>query len=402
MDETQSTLLDSIKAHMVSDVPVSAFLSGGVDSSVISAMVCRHLKPGLATFNVGFADTDYDESPYARAVAEHIGSEHHEISMGMNSGAASMLQSLMQRFGQPFGDSSAIPSYLIAGRMSQHAKVVLSGDGGDEMFAGYDRYIRANDIERLKRLPFSSPIVAAVSKAISCVDQNKSRQFNKLGSLLSKPYTGRLLAQLTYFAASEFEEILVPELHEFALEEYESQVSRYLQPSESAEEDLVDFEIEGMLHADYLKKIDICSMAHGLEVRTPFLDKSIMSLSRAMPMQVKRYRRTGKYPLKKVAEGYLPHHVLYRKKQGFGIPFDKWAGDGELKSFIHDMLGIDARINSIVNHDYVKTLLSAFFGNVNETLISRYQVYQRVYMLLSLEVWLRGLPAMAAKASNQS
>jgi asparagine synthase (glutamine-hydrolysing) len=388
----ESVLRDSLRAHLESDVPIAAFLSGGIDSSVLVALLCKHFLPSLNTFNVGFDEVGYDESPHARAVAVHCGSQHYEKRILAGEGRPEIFQRIVEQYDQPFGDSSCLPTWLICREMAQHTKVVISGDGGDEMFGGYNRYWT---IRRLKRLGWLSPLPSLVT-ALGCLTTwshpEIARRLQKAATFARLPLQQMLCALNTYYSLGEVHELFQPEFLKQALVEGPTH-ERFAQfmPEQHFEptEQFMATEIRSLLHADSLRKVDIASSAHGLEVRTPYLDIEVFRYASKIPLSLKVRRKSLKHVLRLLARNLLPHSAIDRPKQGFGIPFDRWISTG-MQDFLHDLLvSPAARSRDFLHQAKVQELLKAFSGNTDPRHLSRYQVYQRVFMLASFELWLR-------------
>lgn len=392
LDQTEQTLQESVRAHLVSDVPVATFLSGGVDSSLITAIVSRHFRPSISSYNVGFDEAVYDESPYARRVAEHCGTNHHEITVTAGQATPELLEKVVSMYDQPFGDSSCLPTYLVCQAVSQHCKVILSGDGGDEMFGGYARYGQADLLMSLSRVPLAPWALARAGRIAASLRPNLGRRLWKAGRAASRSRVDLALELITYFSEEEIQKLLLPEVWKaWTRDEGFTDVSDYFTSDrEPLSAQLINFEINTLLHADYLRKVDIASMANSLEVRTPFLDRKVFGLAQSIPVHHHVSRRQQKRLLKRLAARFVPRETIYRRKQGFGIPFDRWVDNPAMQEYLRDLLtSPDARNRSICQPRMVETLLSTFLSRSRLPNLSRYQVYQRVFMLLSLELWLR-------------
>jgi len=391
MEQAEEVMRSSVEAHLVSDVPVACFLSGGVDSSLITALASQQSRSSIDSFNVAFDEDEYNEAPYARSVASHCQTTHHEIPVKVGQGSPELLETVISQYDQPFGDSSCLPTYLVCQAVSRHCKVVLSGDGGDEMFGGYSRYGRAASLLRISQLPLASSACKISGRFVSTFRPDLGRQLQKMGQLVGKPRREIALSLLTYFNENEIKQLLHPDVWKTWVSDHGfADFSTFFRGTkEPFSAQFIDFEVNSRLHADYLRKIDIASMAHGLEVRTPFLDRRVFSLAESIPVSLNVTEREQKRLLKRLAERFVPRKTIYRQKWGFGIPFDRWADNHKMREFIRDLLvSPNARNRCICRPAAVEALFSAFI-NRQPSNLSRYQVYQRVFMLLSLELWLR-------------
>lgn len=391
IDRVDRVLLDSCQMHLESDVPVGAFLSGGIDSSLLVAMLSK-IRPGLDTFHVRFSDAAYDESSFARRVAEHCGTRHHELFLPSHTGTIEQLTGIIDRWDQPFGDSSAIPTWLISQKISQHVKVAISGDGGDEIFGGYTRYRTVRWLQALHGLPRASQALRLAAAGIGPVFPDRSRQVRKLVTLSAMTPAARMVALHTYLDGPALDELFVPEITRF-LERAAPTEARLVSASILKEQDpteqLIHFELLSMLHGDYLRKVDVASSAHGLEVRTPMLDSEVAAVGLSLPMRLKVSRGQLKRALRIVASRYLPQDVVRKPKWGFGLPFDKWLEKKEIGGIRDYLLGPVAQSREWVRRPAVESLMDRFERGGQRQDLSRYQVYQRVFMLIALEAWLR-------------
>jgi asparagine synthase (glutamine-hydrolysing) len=392
LDRLERVLVESLKAHLVSDVPVAAFLSGGIDSSVLVAILCRDLLPALETFNMGFDESGYDESHYARMVAHHCGSRHHEVRIVGGEGNAQLLETVLTQYDQPFGDSSCIPTYLICREMARHAKVVISGDGGDELFGGYDRYSLARSLVMLGRIPFAPALISKMAHAVSPFYADLGRRLSKASSFAQGHREEMLCAIHTYFREEELALLFRPGFFRRALDNggTKDRFSRFVEVNTSdPAEQLMVAEIRSILHADYLRKVDIASSAHGLEVRTPYLDAEVLALALSLPIDMKIRRRSPKHVLRVLARMLLPRDVVDRPKHGFGVPFDRWM-DGDIQKYFEDLLlGPFSKNGDWLRTAEVRRVINDFVRGADPAHLSRYQKYQRLFMLAAFELWLR-------------
>ncbi len=346
-EELRERLRDSVAAHLIADVPVGVLLSGGLDSSMIVALAAELSSGPLRTFTVGFEERHFDERGHARLVAERYGTDHHEIVMPPD--AVSLLPRITEVFDEPFADDSALPTYLVSELASAHVKVALSGEGGDELFGGYNFYLahalapalgRAATLARplVERLPSSS------SKA-STFDWRAKRFVRSA----SRPTLERHYAWKTLMPPEERERLLVPERNG-TFGPLELLSARYAE-SEGLEDlaRVMDLDIGVFLVDDMLVKTDRASMAHSLEVRVPILDPVVVDFALALPsrMKVRALSRKKKYLLRKAAEPLLPREILEGEKRGLSIPLAAWLR-GELQPLVRDVLSPD----SLRRHGY--------------------------------------------------
>jgi asparagine synthase (glutamine-hydrolysing) len=392
VEALEACLTSSVRAHMESDVPVAAFLSGGIDSSVLVWLLSRRLRVGIATFNVGFDDVLHDESLHARAVAAHCGSSHRELRIQGGEGDPDLFKRVLDQYDQPFADSSNIPTWLICREMSRHYKVAISGDGGDEMFGGYPRYQTVRDIATLSTIPAGPALLKAISRLLSTTIPDTSRQWRKASEFARLSRREMLCALCTYFRTDELSALVRPEFAEAAVRDgptWRRLTERIPANGSDPAAQLIDMEIRWRLHADYLRKVDIASSAHGLEVRTPYLDPEVFQFAAHLPMRLKVRRRSPKHLLRKLALNALPATVVNRPKQGFDIPFDRWSGP-RMNEFLSELLlSSSSRSQALLLAGSAQALFAAFCGSGKRQELSPYQVYQRIFMLASLELWLR-------------
>ena len=391
-EKLESVLTDSLRAHLESDVPVAAFLSGGIDSSVLVAIVSKKLMTGLNTFNVGFDDPEYDESAHARAVAERYGTIHHETRITGGEGTPELFQRIIEQYDQPFGDSSCLPTWIICKEMARHSKVVLSGDGGDEMFAGYDRYLTARQLASLGRIPLLPSIIGSVGRLVSRKYSDAGRRMQKASAFARLPREQMLCALHTHFSIEDIAALFQPDFLRQALADGPSyqRFGSYIPGGISdAGEQLNAAEINSLLHYDFLRKVDVASSAHSLEVRTPYLDREVFDLAMKLPMSLRVKNKSLKYIPRLLARKLLPQSVVDRRKQGFAIPFDRWAS-AELRGFLADLLlSESARCRDWLEPASLDCILEGFFNGSRPASISRFESYQRVFLLSAFELWLR-------------
>jgi asparagine synthase (glutamine-hydrolysing) len=393
----ESVLSDSLKFHLRSDVPLASFLSGGIDSSLLVALLSKgSLIDSLKTFNVGFDERKYDESSDARHVAAIAGTEHHEILMESSSGDPEEFERILSQYDEPYGDSSCLPTYLISRKMRKHVKVVISGDGGDELFGGYDRFVNVAKIASLRSLPFKSTLRSLLPLGASLLGGDNVRRLKNALDFAIAPEKESFALLHTYFHENEKCDLYTPEFAALAMRRGPTSLrySHFIpQKSFDIASQLMDTELAINLHADYLRKVDIASSAHGLEVRVPFLDSEVMDFAARVPMELKIKNGKLKYLLRELARRKISDRIADKGKWGFGIPFDNWCG-AEMIEYLNKLLfGSDANngIWQIFNQAYGKRLFALFTKTESANLaeISRFQIYQRIFLLASTQIWFK-------------
>ena len=389
LEELRWRLAESVKSHLVSDVPLGAFLSGGVDSSAVVAHMAAEHGASIKTFSIGFEQDSYDERPFARLASERFGTDHHELVVRPDS--VERIARIVSYFDEPFADPSSIPTYFVSELARTHVKVVLSGDGGDEIFAGYDRY--AVDWRRrhwpLLRTVGLGPVAAALSRALPEGTPGK----NYLHAM-SLPRVERYVEELGHFSH--------PALAAMADGPLAASLARARLGADSLAQHatngaalgfparLQDLDIRTYLPGDILTKVDRMSMAHSIEARVPLLDHTLVEFVAALPPMFTLRRGEGKYLFKRVLEGRVPARILNRPKQGFGVPLAYWFRDG-LSDFIGDhLLGARATCTEYVRRESVERLFSLFRRTGREGYL------EQLWSLLVLELWRRDLTAAPA------
>jgi asparagine synthase (glutamine-hydrolysing) len=325
VEELRARLRDSVKAHLLSDVPVGVLLSGGVDSAVLAALAAQETPEAVHTFTIGFAERSFDERDDARLVAERYGTEHHELLVRPDPEL--LLRALAEAFDEPFADSSALPTYLVSQLAADHVKVALSGEGGDELFGGYYTYaadLFADRVAPLARLirPLVEALPASTRKA--SLDY-KAKRFVRAAHL---PPLERHHGWKEIFSAEARAELTVRRVAFDPVDLYRARYAETARAPQLARLQDVDFGV--YLVDDLLVKTDRASMAHSLEARVPFLDPVVTNLAFALPTHLKVRGLAKKVLLRKAAEPLLPSEVVHGRKRGFSIPAAAWLR-GELE-----------------------------------------------------------------------
>ena len=332
-DELLHLLEGAVDRRLVSDVPLGVFLSGGVDSSAVAAIAARQLGAGqVETFSIGFEETDFDESRYARMAATHVGSRHHLEMLSLDK-ARELLPEIFNRVDEPMGDSSLLPTFLLCRHARRHVTVALGGDGADELFAGYAPF-RALRWARLYSGLVPRPVHEAIRLLMGRLPTGHgymNLDFKIKRTLRGLSYPERLWNPVWMSALDEHElEQLFQEPLE--MEDVFSEAIELWDASQPAglEEQTLQFFTRLYLENDILTKIDRASMMNSLEVRAPFLDIDVIDFARKIPMEYKLRHGQTKYLLKKAMEPLLPRQILYRAKQGFAVPVARWFRDSSL------------------------------------------------------------------------
>ncbi len=331
LDAIRQSLSESVNRRLMSDVPLGVFLSGGIDSSAITALMADHVPAGdIQTFSIAFEDESFDESRWAKMVARHVGTHHRERMFGV-SALLEALPAVTATLDEPFADASILPTYLLSAFTREHVTVALGGDGGDELFAGYETF-RADAVAGLwRRVP------GAVRAAVASGVQRMPVSTNNFSlDFVAKRFVAGAEASpefrhtrwLSAFVPNSPNDPLRPELRAQIPDGrvYEVMARPYMECGDDRHiQRLSNMYMRTYMAEDILTKVDRASMATSLEVRSPFLDTEFVSLVARMPPSLKLHPRlVAKYALKKSLEGDLPREILYRKKKGFGIPMAAW------------------------------------------------------------------------------
>jgi asparagine synthase (glutamine-hydrolysing) len=399
IDELRTTLGEAVREQMISDVPLGAFLSGGIDSTIIAGLMQQASERPVKTFAIGFPDPSYDETRYAELAARHLGTDHETFIVEPK--AWETLPELAWHFDEPFADSSALPTWYVARETRRAVTVALTGDAGDELFGGYDRYRALALTELFHRLP-SGPrrlLSGTMAGVLPRSGQSKTRlrQLERFFEHINEPAAVRYLGWMTTFDeatrlslyADQQLDVLAttaacfpdqsqadPAAHVTAAL---AAASRRDLGTRAMVADLITY-----LPGDLLVKVDLASMAHSLECRGPFLDHRVVELAMAMPIERKIRPRSGrsKLVLKQAFSDLLPPLIQKRSKMGFGVPISRWFR-GELKSEIREVLLDPVCLNrGLFRPEAVRKLL-------DEHIEGRREHSYRIWALLILELWFR-------------
>ena len=378
--ELRRLLRDAVDKRLVADVPVGAFLSGGVDSSAVVALMAGLSTRPVKTFTIGFEDNEgFDERPHARAVSRLFDTEHTEFVVKPDK--AELIERLVWHHDQPFGDSSALPTFLLSELTRRHVTVALSGDGADELFGGYERFPAALAVNALQHVPrrLAAAAASAVNRVPSALFAGRAGSMRRLLQRVDEGLPDALLAWVGALSP-EWQERLLPGRSRWGELDYH----RIWAETEGAAtlDRLLLLNLRTYLLDDLLPKVDRMSMAHGLEVRSPLLDDAVVDLAFRLPPALKVRGWSRKRVLKEAVRDLLPAELLHRRKRGFGVPLDRWFRQ-DLRSYTEGMLsGPDAKIAEVLDGAAVRAL-------VGEHMTGRADHGQGMWALLTLEVFLR-------------
>lgn len=368
---------NAVKIRLISDVPIGVFLSGGIDSSAVTAFMSRVSTGSIKTFTVGFVD-EIDERPFAKLVSDRYKTDHTEILI--SDKVEDVFENVIGYFDEPFGDSSAIPTHLVSREARKYVKVILTGDGGDELFAGYDSYLN-------QKYQYGHRVLSRLYKELNrlCI-----RTF-KTGYLERFYPRGYVKGAIDHWL---WVRTIVPEneLCRFTGEK-SLQISKIfsqnnwftLLDSDSLTQ-AFSHDLNYYLPDDLLKKVDMASMLSSLECRAPFLDHRLVEFAMRIPPPLKVKDDIPKFLLKKILVDYLPKPILEREKTGFGAPVSSWLNGG-LKEMTFDCLGTGSKISRLLSKEAIRNSLQDFYGDKPST--GDFRTAYRVWLLLVLEIWMR-------------
>jgi asparagine synthase (glutamine-hydrolysing) len=378
--EVRALIEEAVRIRRVADVPVGAFLSGGIDSSTVVAILARESSRPVKTFSIDFPDTDHSEAVFARMVAERYGTDHEELTVTPDM--VKVLPELVRRYGEPFADASAVPTYYLSEMTRRKVVVALSGDGGDEAFAGYHRY----GLERVSRVLLRLPglVRKPFQRLIENLPGGGLRPAREFGAHLAEPASDRYLYLLAHFTQSDKEQLVGPALREhLARNAVAADFARLLASSRAADpvNQLLDLDVQTYLQDDILTKVDIASMAHALEVRAPLVDHILLERVARLPGTLKLRGLRGKYILRQAVRDLVPREIRERRKKGFSLPLGRWMRE-DLADMSRDLL-TDAKTRSrgLFNPLAVERLLDEHQAGINHGV--------RLWNLLVLELWYR-------------
>ena len=381
LEELRALLDESVRLRLISDVPLGAFLSGGIDSSTVVAMMARHMGQPVKTFSIGFHEDSYSELKYARLTAEKFATDHHEFFVTPD--ICSIVDELVWHFDEPFADSSAIPTYMVSKLAREHVTVILSGDGGDELFAGYTRYVVDRKREGFGLLP--RPLRERVMRPLSQHLPHATWGRNYLHNVSLDPIS-RYLDSVSVFTSLNRKSLYTPEfLNKLGRATYVSKLFQSLVDHVDSDEPLdrlLYLDSKTYLPGDILTKVDRMSMAVSLEARAPLLDHKLIEFVARIPASLKLAGLETKYLLKKAVKDLVPSEILDRPKQGFGVPIQEWINQ-QLRSRLRETLTEPrTRQRGYIDSRYVDVLL-------DEHVRGRRDHSTGLWALFMLELWHR-------------
>jgi asparagine synthase (glutamine-hydrolysing) len=389
-EEIRERIRGAVRRRMISDVPLGAFLSGGIDSATVVAAMAEASSEPVRTFSIGFEDQDWSELPNARLIAERFSTNHEELIVKPD--VVSIVPKVVRHYGEPFADTSSVPSFFVSEMARREVTVALNGDGGDESFAGYDPYVNEVRTDRISRMvpgPLRRALAALGERGSAKGDPN--RPLNRARSLAR--YLGMDAAQRYATRGRLFEPAQLSELYtdEFARQVGDPPARRMIEAEyrEATADCLVnrmlEVDVNTFLPDDLLVKIDVASMASSLEARSPFLDHELMEFAASLPGSLKLQGSEKKVVLRDALRGWIPDQILDGPKRGFGIPMIGEWFRGELRDYVVDVLTDPGTIErGYFREPYVRRLLERHFDGTEHST-------GRIWALLMFEVWHREL-----------
>ena len=388
-DELGEQLLGQIREatriRLMSEVPLGAFLSGGIDSSAVVAAMAQEASGRVKTFSIGFPDFAFDELRWARVIARRFDTDHHEFVVKPD--ALQIMPKLARHYGEPFADSSAIPSFYLAELAGEHVTVALNGDGGDESFAGYLRYTNREDmVGRLLWLPLAVRRLAPpLGRAIGATGTTLSRRVEQAARILGMPTHERYAARMLLFDCFARERLFNPDFAETVRDTTPEEFLTTAWARSTASNDIermLDTDVQTYLPGELLVKMDIATMAYSVEARSPFLDHELMEFAAALPPNLKLFRNAGKRLLKRALKPWLPDEILERRKMGFGVPLATWFRT-DLRELPREVL-LDPKS---IDRGYFRAREIELL--IDEHQDGRANHASRIWALLQLELWHR-------------
>ncbi len=378
-------LREAVRVRLMSEVPLGAFLSGGIDSSAVVALMAQESSEKIKTFSIGFDEQDFSELHHARRVAEHVGADHHEFIVRPD--AMEVLPTLVEHYGEPFADSSAIPSYYVSKETRAFVTVALNGDGGDECFAGYERYAAMSIAQKYASMPgaLRNGVISNLVNALPGFEtrQNPLRKAKRFVAAASLPPVERYLRWVSAFDDGAKQNLYADD---FRNETAKFRSASILEPwfAKANGAGIVDAALltdtMTYLPNDLLVKMDIASMTVSLEARSPFLDHHLMEFAASLPEKLKLRRLTTKYLLKRVLKKLVPAENLNRSKMGFGVPIGHWFR-GAMQPFLREtLLSEKALARGLFKPEAVRQLIDSHVS-------VKADHSHRLWTLLMLELW---------------
>lgn len=374
----------AVKSHLISDVPVGALLSGGLDSSIIVALMSLNSSTKINTFSIGFENDQFDESPYAKVVSKLYKTNHTQLKV-TSTDLINNLKKIAHIYDEPIGDNSILPTLLVSNLAGKKVKVALTGDGGDENFAGYERYSFVNLADSLNRsLPIFKNTLPILGKYIFMVRPNKrTERVKRFLSSLNHPFYQKYLNYNSFFLDTIKHNLYSSNFKSKVENNYTHNIYKsFFDPGLNDLDNALKIDINTYLPDDLLYKTDTASMAYGLELRSPFLDHSLMEIVASMPYEKKIVFTKRKRILKEIAQRYnlLPEEIINRPKHGFTIPQNEWF-KGDLKSYIYNTVLSSSMIGKIFDKNKLESYLDSYYKtNLNYD--------NNIFALLTLALWM--------------
>jgi asparagine synthase (glutamine-hydrolysing) len=384
-ERTVEILRDAVRVRLMSEVPLGAFLSGGIDSSAVVALMSQESSERVKTFSIGFEEQDFSELHHARRIAEHVGADHHEFIVKPD--AVEVLPLLVEHYGEPYADSSAVPTYYVARETRKHVTVALNGDGGDESFAGYERYVAMKLTEKYRRVPslLRESVIKETVNLIPTSPLKRSRvnSAKRMLDAVSLPKIDRYVKWVSVFN----EQTKQPLYSDFFRQQTTGADATGLLDAWFKRANGIGI-VDAMLLTDQmtylpndlLVKVDIATMANSLEARSPFLDHHVIEFAASLPQNLKARGLTTKYLLKKVLRKLLPNENLNRRKMGFGVPIGHWFR-GKMQPFLREVVLSDRALRrGLFKPEAVRQLVELHARGERD-------YSHQLWTLLMLELW---------------
>jgi asparagine synthase (glutamine-hydrolysing) len=386
IDETELILQKSFQYRMVADVPVGVFLSGGYDSTCVTALLQHSNSEKIKTFTIGSTDQKLNEAPFARQIAAHLGTNHTEYYCSSKE-ALDIIPELPFYYDEPFADPSAIPTILVSRMARKEVTVALSADAGDEVFAGYNRYDYISRFgNKLRSIP--GPMRKVMASAMDNMSSDKipffrdqrnfHSRYDKLKNLLKDPSPSELLKNLTQvFSQPEIDRLFNLPVHVLDTAHTSKELlEQYYDPLSF----MMAIDYKTYMVDDILQKVDRATMSVSLEGREPFLDQHIIEWAAQLPSDYKYFKGQKKYILKQIVHKYVPKEIMERPKMGFGIPVEKWLAD-ELKPLVMEYLSPEkVNVHGLFNTEEVKNLCADFYNG-------RKEKHLKIWHILMFQMW---------------
>lgn len=386
MERLRAEMAEAVRIRMISDVPLGAFLSGGIDSTITVGLMARCSSIPIRTFCIGFEESDYSELAHAREAAAFHGTEHREHVVRPD--AIQLLPTLVRHYGEPYADSSAIPTYYLCEMTRRYVTVALSGDAGDESFLGYNRYLAMRLVPVLNKLP--ATLRRTISAVLSRFRRPAARQAMRLLQLCDRTPIRSYLEAVSHFTPADKERLYQPGMiQRFRAEDDTTAAERYFRGFYPEDAPLLQslsyLDLHTYLPEDILAKVDIASMANSLETRSAFLDQKVVELAMSMPPEIKMPGLRKKDLLKAAFKDLLPPGIQSRGKQGFGVPLEHWFRR-DLKDFAKEMLDRPPEaLRDVFRGEAAR-------GFLQDHIDHRRKNDQRLWNLLFLYTWARTFP----------